>query len=90
MLISPARDVDRVHPLLERRGRQQGTAQGLGQLARVLFERLGQLHGGCTGKVAVAATLGDSNLRPCRQRRATGVPARRPAAKQFCLTESIG
>jgi hypothetical protein len=53
-----AGDVDVRNPALVSRQGQQGGTQSFGQLARVEPERLGQLHRGGAGEVAVGGHLG--------------------------------
>ena len=51
-------DVDGLDPAFEDRRRAQGGGDVLGQLARLASERLGQLHGGRAGEVAMRGDLG--------------------------------
>ena len=51
-------DFDRVNPLLHGGLRLQRRHQLGGQLTRVLFQRLGQLHGGRDGQITMAGLLG--------------------------------
>ena len=53
-----AGDLDRIDPALVNRQRHQRGLQTFGELARVELERLGQLHGGCGGEVAMGSHLG--------------------------------
>ena len=51
-------DFDGINPAQKSRGGQQGTAQGFGQLPRVLLEGFGQLHRGGAGQVAMGGHFG--------------------------------
>ena len=53
-----AGDLDRINPALVRRQGHQRGLQTFSELARVELERLGQLHGGRGGKVAMGGDLG--------------------------------
>ena len=67
-----ASDLDgELHPLLDSRLSFQRNDQGGGQLAGVLFEGLGQLHGRGHGQVAVGSLLGGLENR-CERRRGVG------------------
>mmetsp|Transcript_20389 Transcript_20389/g.78156 ORF Transcript_20389/g.78156 Transcript_20389/m.78156 type:complete len:636 (-) Transcript_20389:435-2342(-) len=65
-----AGDLERLHPLLDRRlGLQRGD-QPRGQFTRVGLERLGQLHRGRAGEIAMGGLLG--GFKGCRGVRARG------------------
>jgi hypothetical protein len=60
-------DFDGIDPALESGCRQQGNAQGFRQLSRVLFQGLGQLHGGCASQIAMGGDFGgfEDGTRTC-------------------------
>jgi hypothetical protein len=53
-----SRQLDGVDPTLKSGGGQQSSTQGFAQLAGVLFEGFGQLHGGCARQVAMGRHFG--------------------------------
>ena len=76
--------------LRERRRRQQRRAQAFGHLARVALERLGQLHGGSAGEVAVGRDLGRLEGRLFAGAGRKLFQLRGQAAEQFLFDEEHG